>query len=188
MRHFIVKAVIACALIFVGVGGGVYVGTAISDRGTPLGISPEILANNSYIKIGDSFPDYELKEYKSESKLKLSSITKQKPALLLFVSSGCGACVMMASSIRNRVLPDLRKDIKVILIYDSIELEYIENDSVLLNIPGSSVYGALRKEQIEQDGMFSTPAIVAINPNREIKFIMTGFNPKINAEFINENL
>ncbi len=188
MRHFIAKAIIACVLIFVGVGGGIYVGTAFSNRAMPGGITPDILNNDSYLKIGETFPDYEFFPHNSDSRIKLSSITNQNPALLLFVSSGCGACVSMASSIRNRVLPDLREDIDLILIYDIIELENIENDSVLLDIPGSSVYGAVRKEQIEQDGMFATPAMVAIDSDREIKFIMTGFNPKIDAEFINDNL
>ena len=188
MRHFIAKAIIACVLIFVGVGGGVYVGTALSNSGIIGSNSAGVLTNTSYLEIGDTFPDYAVVDYETGQELSISVISNQKPTLLLFVSSACGACMTMAAYMRDKIIDDLDREIQIVMIYNLEELEYMEDNSILLNIPGSRIVGTNRHEQIQQDGIYVTPTLVALDSESEIKFIMTGFSRKLNAQIINESI
>ena len=188
MRHFIVKAIIGSILVFVGVGGGIYVGTALSNRGIIGGDSAGALTNSSYLEIGTKFPDYTLVDHESGQEISIAKLAAQKPTLLLFVSSACGACMTMAAYMRDKIIDDLDREIQIVMIYNSEELEYMEDNSILLNIPGSRIVGTNRHEQIQQDGIYVTPTLVALDSESEIKFIMTGFSRKLNAQIINESI
>lgn len=188
MRHFLGKAIIASVLIFVGVGSGVYVGTVLSNNGIIGGNSAGVLTNSSYLEIGDTFPDYAVVDYETGQELSISVISNQKPTLLLFVSSACGACMTMAAYMRDKIIDGLDREIQIVMIYDSDELEYLEDNSILLNIPGSKTLGTNRHEQIQQDGIYVTPTLVALDTSGKIKFVMTGFSKNLNAEIINESI
>ena len=188
MRHFIVKAIIGSFLVFVGVGAGVYVGTAISDRGTPLGIPPEILANNSYIRIGDSFPDYELKEYNSNSTTTVANLARQGPTMLLFLSTTCNACYQLADFFQNTLVRDLDENIQLVLIFDELAMAKVSAFPDSLKIPNSRIFVTDRTAQILKDGINVMPSVVGLDKQNKVKFVMTGYNRKINARFINDNL
>lgn len=188
IRHFIVKAIIAGVLIFLGVGGGVYVGTALSNRGIFKDTSPGGFSNNSYLEIGTKFPDYTLVDHETGQETSVAKLAAQKPTLLLFVSSACGACMTMVAYLRDNIIDNLDREPQIIMIYNSEQLDYMEDNSLLLDIPGSRIFGTNRHEQIQQDGIYVTPTLVGLDSDREIKFVMTGFSRKLNAEFINKNI
>lgn len=169
-------------------GAGVYVGTALSNRSISGNILPINLENSSYLSIDDTFPDYSLLEHKTEVATTISEVVSQGPTLFIFVSSTCGACNTMAVILKNKVVTDLRQEIQIALIYNQDELESLDQSGGLLDVPGAKIFGTNRYEQFDQDGMFATPTLVALNKERKVSFIMTGYSRRIDAEFINENI
>lgn len=188
MRNFIVKAIIASVLIFLGVGGGIYVGTALSNRGTPLGISPGMLTNSSYLKRNEKFPDYKLTEYKSENEVSITTLTRESPTLLFFLSTSCDACYQLASFVRNAVAGNLHDDIQIVLIFDVGDLTDSTYYPDSLIIPNARTFITERRAQILEDGLNVMPSVVGLDNENVIKFIMSGYNRMINADFINRYL
>lgn len=188
MRHYIVKAIIASVLIFVGVGGGIYVGTAFSNRSIFNDTSPGGLSNNSYLEIGSKFPDYTLVDHKTGQELSISNLTVQKPTLLFFLSTSCDVCYKLSDYVKSSIIPNLRDDIQIAIIFDSTEIANVKSIPDALIFPGSKIFVTDRRSQNLDDGINIMPSVVGLYVDRKIRFIMSGYNRKINAGFINEIL
>lgn len=187
LGSFSAKAFVAGIVIFGGIAGGIYTGTALSGGGSG-SPSPESLSNNSYLNIGETFPDYALSNQALNLETSISRITANGPALLVFVGAGCGACRTMAAIWKKREIVGLRDDIKIVLIYDSEELMREQEAGELLDIPGALTLGSDRGSQRDDDGILSTPTFIAIDENREIQFVVSGFRRDLGSKYVNEHL
>jgi thiol-disulfide isomerase/thioredoxin len=178
---------LACAVLAVGVAGGVYTGSAlVAWFGTDPASS---LTNYSLLDAGDRFPDYTMYALGDQHELSLSGIVGDRPALLLFLAQECGYCRLLLSFWEKRVLPQLHSDVIVILIFDRAELPLEEIEEYRLGYVGDLLIVAMdRTLHKTDDGIVSTPTIVALGPDMGIVFIQSGFDRGVTADFINERL
>lgn len=183
----VLKSLIAGIVIFAGIAGGIYTGMAFSGKGL-LGLSPEDLPNNTYLDLGERFPNYTFWNPKDSSKTMVAQLTRQGPTLLVFVSANCGACQTMAGFWKRKEISNLRDDIQIALIYDKNELMSEEGLEAILDLPGSLVLGIDRSGDETDDGISATPTFVALNTHGKIEMIMTGFRRDVGSKFINELL
>ena len=183
----VLKSLIAGIVIFAGIAGGIYTGMAFSGKGL-LGLSPADLPNNTYLDLGERFPDYTLWNPKDSSEITVAQLASQGPVLLVCVSSNCGACRTMAGYWKRKEIANLRDDIQVALVYDKDELMYEGGLDAILDFPGSLVLGIDRSGDETDDGISATPTFVALNTHGKIEMIMTGFRRDVGSKFINELL
>lgn len=183
--RFIIKWIIAAVIICAGVGGGIYAGFALSNEGYGLP-SEQALKNTTYLEIGQQFPDYELKDYRSGMKLKVSHLIQKGPMLLVFVSSHCGACEAMNTYWEKRIVQHLDKDIQLYWVYDVLEEENRGFDSTAL--PAARVMTTMRAKQMSSDGITSTPTFVGITSDRNIALVINGFDKNVDADYFNDRL
>ncbi|MCH9032804.1 MAG: hypothetical protein IIB00_11185, partial [candidate division Zixibacteria bacterium] len=69
----VLKSLIAGIVIFAGIAGGIYTGMAFSGKGL-LGLSPADLPNNTYLDLGERFPDYTLWNPKDSSEITVAQL------------------------------------------------------------------------------------------------------------------
>lgn len=187
LKPFIVKSAIAVVAISLGVAIGIYTGAAFTGSNIG-GLTADQLPNNSLIEIGETFPDYTFSEISSGKEIKLSQITAKGPAVLIFVSSTCKPCQIMATYWNKKVVRGLREDIQIVLVFDEDEVESSGYQEDHLAIEGAMIVKANRFDQSTIDGITSTPSFAAIDKEQKVRFITSGFRKDIDSEFINDYL
>lgn len=188
LRNIIIRALLFSVLVFAGVTAGVYVGTALSNRPAPFEITPEVLDNDSYLKIGDKFPNFDLIAFETKEKTSLGELNTQSLLLLVFVSPSCEMCHHFVPYLSHNIINKLRPDIHAFTIIDSNDI--FEPASVMdsLLVDGVPCFLTDRSSQRLEDGISAIPSIVGIGKDMKIKFLMTGYNNLLNADFINKYL
>ena len=121
MGRFVIKALIIGAICFLGVAGGIFFGTSVTGLSS-FKMKPDSLVNTSYMEVDETFPDFVLLELGAQDSTKVSELVSENPTLLVFVSSGCGACKKMASFWRKKIVAELNSEIRIALVYDEREL------------------------------------------------------------------
>lgn len=182
---FVLKAIVSALVIFAGVAGGIYTGLAL--RGTAR-VNPEGLLNSTYLSIGERFPDYELWDTDAGENKNISDVVRDAPAVLLFLSQQCGACRTMLTHWQKRVIPTLRQDIRIILIYDDVKPPSDESLVYPDIVRRAIVATTNRTEQRDDDGIVGTPTLVALDNHMTIRFIVSGFDRQIDSEFMGRHL
>ena len=185
IRQFMLKWLFAAACLFVGISGGVYTGMDLSGRtlGEP---SPEARENSTFLDVGEMFPDYELLNVIDSTVIRVSDLTAISSVLLVFASSSCSACDMMNTFWRKRVLPKLAADVQVVWVFDAFESLSPENyDRLPKRV---KIVTTQRDEQFTEDGITATPTLIGIQRGGAIGFIINGFDRRIGAEFVQDNI
>lgn len=183
---FVGKWLVAGLILFAAIAGGIYTGLSAGPR-TPE-ITRESLQNPAYLALGDRFPDYALYEPLGEKTISVSALAAQGPTLLIFVSETCNICQALGRYWRKMVVPGLREDIQLILVFDQEDWTgTLASDHPLLLL-GARIFTTERAAQREEDGMVGTPIVVGLGPNAEIRFISPGLNRQVGSEFINKYL
>lgn len=183
--QFAIKAAVAIVVIILGVAGGILSSDAVTRQRA---IDPQVLANQSFLEVGDLFPDYELQLEGDKSTVSVSDLLTRGPAILVFVSDQCNACDVFGNQWQKRVMPRLRKDIQVVLIYDADEAKISTSQPLPSLLPGSVVASTDRATQKSEDGITATPTVVALDQGGRLRFIVTGYDRRVDGEFINDNL
>lgn len=187
-KVFLVKSIIALFVIFLGVGGGIYVGSAFS--GKKIGsISPEDLPNSSLLEIGEIFPDYEFANLTSGEVFNISDFAKKNGrTILMIVSPTCEPCHVLADFWNKKIEPKIDDDVNVLLVFDSLETVISDSAEKPLVMQRAISVNTDRSEQAKSDRMQGTPTIVGLDAGCRIKFISSGFTQDLNARFINKFL
>lgn len=181
LLQYLVAGVIGCAAI----AAGIYLGFS-SAMESASGKRLLHSLNHSYLDIGDPVPDYELWDAESQRKTSVKQLTEGRPALLLFVSTSCGACHSMSDYWATKVVPLLSKDIVWLTIYDAGDWNGDSASAVEDRLfPMATVMTADRDEQEKKDGITSTPTLVAVKADGQIALIATGFSREVSGEFLN---
>jgi hypothetical protein len=174
-------------VIFIGVAGGMYVGSAWSLRSrdmTSIGSK-----NDSFFDVGDIFPNHSLRDQRSKETILVHDLAKRGPILLVFLRHDCGFCRMMVGYWRNKLVSELKREIQIVLVYDEEEFDPDQPDHFeLANQIPCRVVTTDRSTQSETDGIVSTPTVVGVDVNARIKFVISGFTRDLTAELINQYL
>lgn len=176
------KWILAGLIIFIGVSAGIYTGLALSQQGYGLPAG-ENSSNLTYLEIGQEFPNYSLRDASNGRLVTVSELSNQGPVLLVFVSSGCGACVAMEQYWRRKVFDQLDSQIQLIWVYDSTET--IAANSLPAEY-GVRIVQTARRSQSDEDGITATPTLIGLNRDRRIQFIVVGFDRNVRSDFIND--
>lgn len=180
---FVIRWLIAGTTIVAAIALGIYTGSAmISNKPN----HPEDFVNRSFLDIGDHFPDLMLEDLETRELVSLSSSMKGQPALIVYVSVGCGACRGMLSYWSRVVLPNLRAEIQVLLILDGPVPADGEQPAEWLLVPRCHLLATLDDDQSDGLGISSTPAVFGIDSNQKIQVVSFGFSRDLTAELINE--
>lgn len=186
-KRFLLMAVVTTVVLVVGVGAGTYLGFATS--GVKIGTTPkEYLQNNSYLKLGDSFPDYEMTNIDTGVRTTVSSLYRSGPIVMVFVEPGCNACNLLSDAWKGSLLKEIDRNIQVAIVYDSEAVENEQTHDFLYDWPRASRLSSNRSSQLDIDGIFATPTIVGLDENGSVQFISTGFDVRVDANFINHYL
>ena len=182
MGQFVLRSVIAGIIGAVALAAGIYAGNAFS--GTRSNYSPESLTNDSFLEIGDDFPNYALTDVATKDTVDVSTVTATYGAILVFADGSCGACEFMFQFWEHRVLPQLAERIRIVVIYDAADSDTGAFAKVRTHLPSAQIMVTQRLSQNQSDGIFQTPTLVAVDRLRKIRFLSTGFDRKISAAFL----
>lgn len=179
LPHFFLRWGVAGLIGFAAVAGGIYTGNAVS---LPVdNFSPKSLTNDSFLEIGDRFPDYSLIDVSSGDTVRVSTIVADEGALLVFADASCGVCEYMFQYWERKVMPKLRTGTNVVVVYDSADLDTSAFSGAREHLPSARIAVADRQSQSESDGVFQTPTLIAIDNHSRIKFVCTGFDRRVTA-------
>ena len=184
-RHFMLKCVFAGIVIFVGIAGGIYAGSLLASQGQN-GPSADALRNRTFLEIGDSFPDYQLKDVFGGTQTSVSQLAGRGPVLLAFISRGCDACEHMLSQWRRKVMGQMDKRIQVVLVY--AEDEGSPEELREAPVSGTLVVTTDRKSQKKIDGITSSPVLIGLDHNSKITTIISGFDSNVGSEYLNKHV
>lgn len=192
--EFIIKLVVACAMIAIGVAGGMYAGGTLLGNSTSVGES-SALRNTSNLTAGESLPAFDLTpiytsaeptETSASSRLS-TDVTGGQAALFLFVSPGCHPCELLSERWREDIAGAIHPDIQVVAVYGSDEIRG-PADAKLFDIPNSIPTHIQPEEAYRTLGISDSPTILAVRDSGAIAWVSSGFSPAITAEFINQTL
>lgn len=174
-------------VIFAGIAGGMYVGTAWSHRFRDL--TPESAQNDSFYELGEEIPNYKLWDVNTREDLHVRDLLARGPALLVFVREDCDYCKLMMEFWKRKVVSDLRSDIQIVLVYDDKDFSPEVTGSYKLgNLVRGRIVTTDREAQHEEDGIIATPTVIGVGTDSRIQFVVSGFNRDVSFAFINQNL
>lgn len=185
IRTFAVKALISAVVIVGGVAGGIYTGLAMNRSSDQ---DPAGFDNFTYLEVGESFPNYEVWSTAAGKSVRLSDLTNNGPLLIVFERPDCGACRDMTRFWNKSVMAKLDPQIRVAVIYDDSDQDAISKLPAKMQL--SNVYSCFMDRSAENkgDGITATPTVIGLGRQLEIRFIVSGFNRSVDAEFINDHL
>jgi hypothetical protein len=173
-------------MVFASVWAAVYLGfsMAMDERSTR--VKPRHLTNTSYIDIGDTLPTYLVETPGSDIVSPFYSVMGRNGGVLVFASPSCGSCLGLFEYWRRKVLPRLRPDIPVLLVYDLQEWdERLAPEAMLLD-PRVRVLLMHRKKYMTVDGIQATPTILGVTAGGIVSFVCSGFDRRVDAKFLSE--
>ena len=177
---------VAGIIAVVAVAGGVYTGNALSLKADSL--SPNSLTNDSFLDVGDQFPDYSLVDISNGDTVRVSEMASSHGALLVFADASCGVCEYMFQYWGRKVMPKLAEGTRVVVIFDSGDTDTSAFSGARQHLSSAVVATTDRHSQSESDGVFQTPTLIAIDRHNRIKFVCTGFDRRVTADFLNNTL
>lgn len=181
------KWLLISAVMGAGIAGGIYAGNVwVRGSSTEAGLG---LSNYSLLDPGDRFPDMWLLDLKNGQQFELSDVTAVHPAVLVFIAQECGFCHALLAYWEKKVFPQLSDDIAVIPVFDTADTPLTDMQNYDLSYLHPVCLAATdRSAQRKEDGIVSTPTIVALEPGMTIDFIQSGFNRSVTGEFLNSRL
>lgn len=174
-------------VIFGGIAGGMYVGSAWSLQARVL--TPESARNDSFYDLGEVFPNHKLRDVRSRQDVHVRDLAAQGPLLLVYARQDCNYCRLMIEYWKRKVVSALRSDIQIVMVY--AEEDFIPGDEShleLSNLIQCRTVTTEREIQEEEDGINATPTVVGIGTDSRIQFIISGFDREVSSAFINRHL
>jgi len=184
--RFVVKWLVAGGILFAALAGGIYTGLSATPHRAQT--TPESLQHPALLDLGDRFPDYELVDPVAHTRTTVAALTAEGPVLLLFVSESCNICRNLGRYWRKKVVPALRDDIQLALVFDVGDWSGTLDSTGDLFLPGARIFTTDREAQRGDDGIVGTPILVGLGTDSRIRFISPGFNREVGSEFINAYL
>lgn len=181
----VVKWILAAVLTVICTAGGVYIGFTAGLSGVAGSDIPRF-ENRTILAEGTKFPNYEIWDTERAEKTTVADVAASGPMLLIFMSRECSACMSMVHYWNDRVVPELDGRVKIVCLFDDDDWYGGTNPDSLVRPRGSYVYTADRGEQVDEDGMTGTPAFVAIDSDRTIKLVVSGFDRRLRADVISK--
>jgi len=181
-KSFIIKAVIICVTIALGVYFGMFIAvkTGLTGSGGQPAVTPDTMRNTTNLEIGDLLPDIAVIDLDSNP-VELTALLQGQKTILAFVADGCNPCHdLLADLLTDEAVKSGKR--QVLLLSD--------NAAAYSKTGGFPIY-QFSREMLAAFEIQSMPTIIGIDGAKGqniIKFVTTGYGQEYTFSIIEQYL